>query len=103
MAHPSTRKSENLRLDTFLDDVYEREVAESPIAQAQLGRRTDRYGEWDDFSDAFEEECIERTADDLGMLESGFTYDLLGENQQLSYNTFKFNLRYSNFVRNFLT
>ncbi len=99
MAFAPTGSREDSRLATFLDDVYEREVADRPIEQAQLGRKTDMYGEWDDFSDAHEQECVESTAHDLEKLDSSFSYDLLSDGHRLSYDVFKFNaeLRLSNF------
>ena len=60
--------NEDQRLNTFLDSVFEREVAQSPIRQAYLGRSTDQKGQWDDFSDAYADQKIEETKGDLEQL-----------------------------------
>ena len=49
-AAPEATQSEDERLSSFFEEVFEREVALSPIGEAQLGRKTDNYGKWDDFS-----------------------------------------------------
>ena len=45
-------KSSDDRLDVFLEDVFQRELAFSRIFETQLGINSRRYGEWNDFSDA---------------------------------------------------
>ncbi len=86
----SAGMSEDSRLSSFFEDVYERRVAESPMSQARLGRRTDAYGEWDDFSDAHSTEQNEATRGDLAHLRSEFDYDQLSDDAKLSYNVFVF-------------
>ena len=78
-------------LNAFLDEVFERELGESPMRQSMLGRQTDRLGEWDDFSDAAEAARIERAADDLSRMREQFDYDLLSSAEQLSYDLFEYN------------
>ena len=87
----SKSSSEEQRINAFFDLVYERELALSPQRQSQLGRKTDRLGEWDDYSDAFAEQKIERTRTDLERLGTEFDYDALGPETQLSYDLFQIN------------
>ena len=85
-------ENEEVRLNAFFDEVFEREVSQSPIQQAFLGRDSDQKGEWDDFSDAAVLEDLAETQVDLARLESEFTYDVLSDNGKLSYDLFKANL-----------
>ena len=82
-------QSEDERLDDFFEVVYERRVAESPMEQSRLGRKTDRLDEWDDFSDEFFSQKIDRTRSDLERLRSEFDFDALSPNSQLSYQLFE--------------
>lgn len=76
-------------LNAFLDDVFERWVAESPIRQSRLGRKTDRLGEWDDVSDAYADQQMEKVRADLARLEAQFEYDTLSPDARISYDLFK--------------
>lgn len=78
-------------VDAFFDEVFERDLAQSPIRQSALGRRTDRLGEWDDFSDAFAARQVEETRRDLARLRSQFDYGSLSARDRLSYDLFVFN------------
>ncbi|MEM9495730.1 MAG: DUF885 domain-containing protein [Pseudomonadota bacterium] len=80
--------AEDARLAAFFEEVFERDVALSPIAEAQLGRKTARYGEWDDLSDAAAAAENERRADDLARLEAEFDYTALSAAAQTSYDIF---------------
>ena len=77
-------------LNDFLDEIFERELAYSPMQQSMLGRRTDQLGEWDDFSDAAEIAQIERTTQDLARLEASFDYAELAADERLSYDLFRY-------------
>ena len=79
-------------LNAFLDAVFERRVDASPEFQSQLGRKTDRLGEWDDRSDAFAATQIEKDKADLARLRAGFDYDELQDQDKLSYDLFVFNI-----------
>ena len=85
----SPRDEEEARIDRFFAEVYERRVAQSPIEQSRLGRKTDRLGEWDDFSDEFYFEQIEQTKADLERLRSEFDVTALGDQARLSYELFE--------------
>ena len=84
--------SEDARLNEFLDAVFERQVSEHPEWQSQLGRKTDRLGEWDDRSDEFALEQVQKSEDDLDRLRSFFDYEALSDQAKLSYDLFVFNV-----------
>lgn len=80
--------AEDERLSTFFEDVFEREVAFSPLFEAQLGRKTERYGDWDDASDAAALAENDRRAEDLARLAAEFDYTALSPEAQISYDLF---------------
>ncbi len=84
---------EEERLNAFLDEIFEREVSESPIRQSRLGRKTDEQGEWDDFSDAFAETEIEQDRADLALLRELFDREQLSVGGRISYDLFEFGLQ----------
>lgn len=83
-------QTEDERLAAFFDELFQRNLADSPIFQAQLGVKTERYGEWDDFSDAEAIRDHEETIADLERLRAEFDYDQLSEQSQVSYRIFEF-------------
>jgi len=83
-------QTEDERLAAFFEEVFQRNLANSPIFQAQLGMKTDRYGEWDDFSDAEAIRQHEETIEDLERLRTTFNYDALSEQSKVSYRIFEF-------------
>ncbi len=86
-------ESSDERLDVFLEDVFQRELALSPIFETQLGLKTERYGEWDDFSDAAAVALNERRKQDLQSLADGVNYDALSEASKISYDVFEYEAR----------
>ena len=80
--------SEDERLSAFFEEVFEREVALSPINEAQLGRKTGNYGKWDDFSDAAAAAENQRREDDLARLDAEYDYTALSSQAQTSYDIF---------------
>ena len=80
--------SEDQRLNAFFEEVFERDVALSPLFEAQLGRKTERYGDWDDASDAAARAENERRAQDLARLGAEFDYTALSPEAQISYDMF---------------
>ncbi|MCG8434604.1 MAG: DUF885 domain-containing protein, partial [Gammaproteobacteria bacterium] len=84
----ATSQSEDERLNAFFEEVFEREVALSPLFEALLGRKTERYGEWNDASDAAAEAENERRRQDLARLRSEFDYEALGPEAKVSYDIF---------------
>lgn len=83
--------SNHVNIDDFFDEVFEREVSQSPEFQTRLGRRTNQLGQWDDYSDEFAAERIAQTKADLDRLQSDFKYDALTNEQMLSYDLFVLN------------
>lgn len=82
--------SEDDRLGAFFEEVFQRNVKDSPILQAQLGMKGPDYGKWDDFSDA---EAIRRNqlvADDLRRLRADFDVSRLSEKSRISYRIFEY-------------
>ena len=83
--------SNRVNIDDFFDEVFEREVSQSPEFQTRLGRRTNQLGQWDDYSDEFAAERLAQTKADLDRLLSDFKYDALTNEQMLSYDLFVLN------------
>jgi uncharacterized protein (DUF885 family) len=90
---------EDQRLAVFFDELFERDVSQSPQFQAYLGRKTEDYGRWNDYSDAFAQLENQQTAADLERLRAEFDYDALSENSKVSYRIFEYNLERD--LRNF--
>ncbi len=94
---PATEPTEDakpaLDIDEVFNEIFERELALSPIRQSYLGRKTDQQGQWDDFADARRFERVERAQADVERLRTEFDYDTLSEQQQLSVDLFEFNAR----------
>ncbi len=82
---------EDERLTAFFDEIFERDVKASPMFQAYLGRKTEDYGRWDDFSDEYTQFENQQTAADLERLHTEFDYDLLSESAKMSYRIFEYN------------
>jgi uncharacterized protein (DUF885 family) len=87
----SDQASEDERLLAFFEEIFERDVGQSPEFQAELGRKTEDYGRWDDYSDAHAIELNAQTEADLQRLRSEFDFEKLGDSAQLSYRIFEYN------------
>jgi uncharacterized protein (DUF885 family) len=82
--------TEDERLGAFFEEVFQRNLKDSPLLQSQLGMKGPDYGKWDDFSDA---EAIRRSqlvADDLRRLRAEFDVAKLSEQSRVSYRIFEF-------------
>jgi uncharacterized protein (DUF885 family) len=82
--------TEDERLGAFFEEVFQRNLKDSPLLQSQLGMKGPDYGKWDDFSDA---EAIRRNqlvADDLRRLRAEFDVAKLSEQSRVSYRIFEF-------------
>jgi uncharacterized protein (DUF885 family) len=82
--------TEDERLGAFFEEVFQRNLKDSPLLQSQLGIKGPDYGKWDDFSDA---EAIRRSqlvADDLRRLRAEFDVAKLSEQSRVSYRIFEF-------------
>jgi len=86
---------EDQRLAEFFDEIFERNVTQSPEFQSYLGRKTEDYGRWNDYSDDFAITMNLQTAADLERLHSEFDYALLSEASKLSYRIFEYNQKRS--------
>ncbi len=89
-AQVDAEQSEDQRLSAFFDAIFQRNLANSPLFQAQLGMKTERYGEWDDFSDAEVVRRYEEVKEDLKRLRATIDYDALSEQSQVSFRIFEF-------------
>jgi len=89
-AEDSAQQSEDERLAAFFEEIFQRNLANSPTFQAQLGMKGPAYGKWDDFSDAEAQRQNEETKGDLAKLRAEFDFDALTEQSQVSYKIFEF-------------
>lgn len=92
-------QQEDRRLAEFFDEVFERNVSESPELQSYLGRKTADYGKWDDYSEAFAIRQNAETAADLERLHNDFDYSALSDSSKISYKIFEYNQQRA--LRNF--
>lgn len=91
--------SEDERLSIYFEEVFEREVALSPLFEADLGRKTENYGKWDDASDAAANAENQRREGDLAKLADEFDYTALSREAQVSYDIFVYQTEQA--IRNF--
>ncbi len=87
--------TEDARLASFLEDVFQRSVKDSPILQAYLGIKGPDYGKWNDFSDEEAQRQDRLKRQDLERLHSVFRYDELSEPMKISYRIFELQTRAS--------
>jgi uncharacterized protein (DUF885 family) len=79
------------RLAALLEEVFERNVAQSPEFQARLGRKGADYGKWDDYSEAWSLSEHEQVKADLARLRREIDFGALSPQSQLSYRIFEYN------------
>jgi uncharacterized protein (DUF885 family) len=89
-AVPAAPQTEDQRLMAFFDEVFQRNLKDSPIFQSQLGIKGPDYGKWGDQSDAEATRQNELTGQDLARLRSEFKYDALSEPVKVSYRIFEY-------------
>lgn len=82
--------TEDERLGAFFEEVFQRNVKDSPILQSQLGMKGPDYGKWNDFSDAEAIRQNNLVADDLRRLRADFDVAKLSEQSRISYRIFEF-------------
>lgn len=92
-------EQQDQRLLAFFDEIFERDVGQSPEFQAQLGRKTADYGRWDDHSEAWAVTRNRQVEADLARLRTEFDYDAMGPSAQLSYRIFEYDRQQA--LRNF--
>ena len=95
----NSTEQEDKRLAAFFDELFERDLSQNPEFQAYLGRKTEDYGRWNDYSDAFAQVENRQTEADLARLRTEFDYKALGENAKISYRIFEYNQEWD--LRNF--
>lgn len=83
-------QTEDQRLMAFFEEVFQRNLKDSPLFQSQLGMKGPDYGKWDDFSDAEAKRQYELTKQDLARLRGEFRYDSLSESSKVSYRIFEY-------------
>lgn len=84
-------ESEDERLAAFFEEVFERDLSQRPQFQAELGRKTDDYGRWDDHSDAWAITRNGQIEAELIRLRETFDYETLSPASQLSYRILEHN------------
>ena len=89
-AAPAAAQTEDQRLMAFFEEVYQRNLKDSPTFQSQLGIKGPDYGKWGDFSDAEAIRQNDLTKDDLARLRVDFKYDALSESAKVSYRIFEY-------------
>ena len=85
-AKPAT---EDARLAAFFEEVFQRNLKDSPIFQAQLGMKGPDYGKWGDFSDQEANRQNDLNKQDLARLRSEFKYEALSAGMKVSYRIFE--------------
>jgi len=89
-AVPAAAQTEDQRLAAFFEEVFQRNLKDSPIFQSQLGMKGPDYGKWGDLSDAEATRQNELTRQDLARLRGEFKYDALSEPAKVSYRIFEY-------------
>ena len=82
--------TEDERLNAFFEEVFQRNLKDSPILQAQIGMKGPDYGQWGDFSDAEAIRQNNLVADDLRRLREDFDVAKLSDQSRVSYRIFEF-------------
>jgi uncharacterized protein (DUF885 family) len=89
-AQETPAATEDRRLAAFFEEVFQRNLKDSPIFQSQLGMKGPDYGKWGDFSDAEANRQNELTKQDLARLRSEFDYAKLTAGLKVSYRVFEY-------------
>ena len=79
------------KLNAYFDAEFEKDVADSPMMQARLGRKTD-YGKWDDFSTMRYTKDLEKAKERLNYINNKVDAVALDEATRLSLRLYKQNL-----------
>lgn len=92
LAHPAfpagSAEVPNAELHAFFEAAFARDLENSPMFMTTLGIK-ERYGEWDDFSDAAATEALARAVADLAALRRQFDPASLSGQDYLSYRLFE--------------
>jgi len=71
------------------EEVFQRNLKDSPVFQSQLGLKGPAYGRWDDFSDEERQRQDALNRQELERLRSEFRYDQLSDKMKVSYRIFE--------------
>jgi len=88
----TVERNQTQKMHAFMDEVYERRVADRPERETSLGRKTNRQGEWTDRSDEFDAAQLELDKQDLQYLHDHYDYASLDDGGKLSYDLFVYNI-----------
>jgi uncharacterized protein (DUF885 family) len=94
-AAPAAPRTEDERLAAFFEQVFQRNVDDSPMYQAYLGIKGPDYGKWNDFSDEEAQRQDRLNRQDLERLHEEFDYEKLSERMKVSYRIFNVQTRSS--------
>ena len=86
----SLEETESDRLNAWFQDVFDRNVARSPMTQTYLGMKTN-YDQWSDASPEYAQEGYEIGQADLAHMLASFNFDALDDSAQLSWRLFEYN------------
>jgi len=81
-------EAETLRLNSFLDSIFDAAASRDPQWESRLGGR-EHYDQWSDHSDEHKLEEIKMSEGELEALRANFTLDNLNEQGKLSYRLFE--------------
>ncbi len=79
-------------LNNYFEAEFEKDLAESPMMQTRLGRKT-AYGKWDDFSSQKYTEDLEKAKKRLDFIKNKVDEFALDNSTKLSYRLFKQSLK----------
>ncbi|BDX00181.1 DUF885 domain-containing protein [Maricaulis maris] len=88
-ASQTAEETESDRLNAWFQEVFDRDVARSPMTQTFLGMKTN-YDQWSDASPEFAQESFELGQADLAHMRETFDYDALDDSAQLSWHLFEY-------------
>ena len=88
-ASPS-EQTEDQRLAAFFEEIFQRNLKNSPLFQSQLGMKGPDYGKWDDFSDAEAQRQNEEVKQDLARLRAEWDFSRLSDQSKVSYRIFEY-------------
>ena len=89
-AAASEIQTEDQRLAAYFEEIFQRNLKNSPTFQSQLGMKGADYGKWDDFSDKEAQRQNEETRKDLERLRAEFDVSKLSEQSKVSYRIFEY-------------
>jgi uncharacterized protein (DUF885 family) len=81
--------AESVRLNAWFEEVFQRNVARSPMTQTFLGLKTN-YDQWNDASPEFDLETYQLGQADLAYMQANFDFDALDDSARLSWRLFEY-------------